>query len=139
MVLRNLKVDKDYSKLEPDTDTVNVIVAGGRDFENYNLMESELDKLFGDNQDITVISGKALGADTLGEQYATSKGFKIDEYPANWKKYGKRAGMVRNKQMADNANMLVAFWDGKSKGTSNMIKEARKKKLKVKVVRTDKQ
>ena len=138
-ILRNLKVDKDYSKLQPDTDTVNVIVAGGRDFENYNLIESELDKLFGDNQDVTVISGKALGADTLGEQYATSKGFKIDEYPANWKKYGKRAGMVRNKQMADNANMLVAFWDGKSKGTGNMIKEARKKKLKVKVVRTDKQ
>lgn len=59
----------------------------------------------------------------------------MKRFPAKWKEYGKAAGFVRNSEMADYSDMLIAFWDGKSKGTKNMIDNAKKKKVKVKVVK----
>lgn len=62
--------------------------------------------------DITVVSGKARGADTLGEQYAKEHGYSIQYFPADWERYGKAAGYLRNTEMAKNADALVAFWTG---------------------------
>jgi len=72
-----------------------------------------------DNTDF--ISGAAKGADWLGEQWALSRGYKVMLFTANWTDHGKAAGYIRNKQMADEATALVAFWDGRSKGTAHMI------------------
>lgn len=84
---------------------------------------------------IIIVSGKARGADTLGEQFAKEMGFEVEEYPADWDEYGKAAGAIRNEQMASNSEYLMAFWDGKSRGTAHMIKTARRKGLEVRIIK----
>ena len=84
---------------------------------------------------IVIVSGGCAGADLLGERYAKENGYSIDRYPAEWKKYGKKAGIMRNAVMADNADALITYWDGISRGTKNMIDEARKKGLAVRIKR----
>lgn len=116
---------------------MNLIIAGGRDFNNFDLLEREVSSFICqhlDGYEITIISGKAKGADTLGIKYASKYGLKLKIFEADWNKYGKRAGMIRNKEMAQNSDCLVAFWDGKSKGTANMIEEAKNKGLKTRIL-----
>lgn len=83
-----------------------------------------------------VVSGCASGVDSFGEEIAKKNNIPIDPYPADWTKYGKAAGPIRNKLMAENAEALLAIWDGQSKGTLDMIKTAQKMKLKVWVYTT---
>ena len=84
-----------------------------------------------------IISGTANGADRLGEAFALKYGIEVKRFPAQWHKYGKSAGYVRNNIMAqyaaksDELGVLIAFWDGKSKGTKMMIDLAKKNNLKV--------
>ena len=99
-----------------------VIIAGGRDFDDYRLLSETMDSLLRNiTEEIIVVCGKTRGADTLGEKYAKERGYRVDYYPADWKRFGKRAGYLRNEQMAQNADALVAFWDGESRGTNLMI------------------
>jgi len=111
-----------------------VIIAGGRDFDDYELLEKNLDFLFQNKENVVVVSGKASGADSLGERYAKDRGLKIKEFPAEWNKYGKSAGYRRNEQMAQNADALVAFWDGVSRGTKHMIEVAKSNELRIRIV-----
>jgi hypothetical protein len=69
----------------------------------------------------TILSGGAPGPDLYGEAFAEINTLKLERYPADWEHKGKIAGAIRNKQMAENADALIAIWDGKSKGTKNMI------------------
>lgn len=118
-----------------------VCIAGSRDFDNYNHLKSVCDELFSEATGVKVISGKAKGADSLGEKWAEEKGFEIIERPAPWddiegkpdyeigvnkfgKKYWKLAGFARNKIMVDEADIVVVFWDGKSSGTKDTIEYA---------------
>lgn len=115
-----------------------VIIAGTRTFTDYTLLQRECNHLLSEKQcthNIVVVSGTARGADTLGERYARERGFQLRRFPADWDKDGKKAGMLRNYRMADKADALIAFWDGTSRGTANMIDIARKKKLPVRVIR----
>ncbi len=107
---------------------MKVIIAGGRDFTNYDILKQFCDNIITDSN-FEIVSGNAKGADKLGEQYAKEKNLKITLFPANWDKYGKSAGMIRNKEMADYADMLIAFWDQESRGTKNMIDTAKKLNL----------
>ena len=116
-------------------DSFKVIIAGGRDFNNYNLLVETCNHLLQNKSNITIISGKAKGADSLGEQYALEKGFNIIHKPADWDKHKKSAGYIRNEEMAKEGNALIAFWDGKSKGTKNMIALAKKYNLDVRIIR----
>ena len=84
-----------------------------------------------------VVSGTARGADTFGEAWAAAHGVEVVRFPADWSRHGKAAGMLRNKQMAENADALIAVWDGQSRGTRNMIDEATKRGLRVFVHRID--
>lgn len=114
-----------------------VIVAGGRDFQDYNLMKEKLDELFLNvrkRRNIVIVSGKARGADSLGERYARENDFKVIEFPADWKQYGNGAGPRRNVEMAKVSHALVAFHDGSSRGTAHMIATATKMNLKVRVI-----
>tara|TARA_R110000772_G_scaffold17946_3_gene50018 strand:+ start:157174 stop:157581 length:408 start_codon:yes stop_codon:yes gene_type:complete len=123
-----------------------VIVAGGRDFNDFPYMVEQLDKLLKNKDNVQIISGTAPGADILGESYARTRGLAIKRFPAPWediegrpekeigttrggKKYWKGAGHFRNEQMAEYGDALVAFWDGKSGGTKNMIATAKRHKL----------
>lgn len=118
-------------------ETFNVIIAGGRDFNDYELLKSKCFLLLGNKMekcDVKVVCGCARGADTLGKQFAEEFGLKVLEYPADWEKYGKRAGYIRNEEMAKVSNALIAFWDGKSKGTKHMIDLAKKHKLDIRII-----
>jgi hypothetical protein len=84
-----------------------------------------------------VISGGAPGVDTLGEQWAEQHGIPVVRFPADWKTLGRRAGSIRNQEMAGYAEGLVAIWDGKSRGSRNMIQLARRRGLQVFVYRVD--
>ena len=115
-----------------------IIIAGGRDFNDYKLLKQKCDYLLSKvveaGDEIIIVSGQTRGADLLGEKYAYEKDYKINKYPANWKMYGKKAGYIRNEQMAKASHALIAFWDGESKGTKHMIDLAVKYNLKVRIV-----
>jgi hypothetical protein len=116
---------------------MRIIVAGGRDFTDYAYMRNTLvplvkftirnrfevlerkDPNFSDEP--IIICGCASGADTMGETIAKEEGWKIERYPADWQKHGKSAGYKRNLEMAKVADKLIAYWDGKSRGTKHMI------------------
>ena len=82
----------------------------------------------------TVISGGATGVDALGEIWADQQKIPLEIVPADWKKSGRSAGPIRNSVMAKNADALVAIWDGSSKGTANMIKQALDNNLKLYII-----
>ncbi len=115
-----------------------VIIAGGRDMNDYALVEQEADKLLGNmvarGEQIVIISGNARGADRMGELYAEARGYECRTYPADWDAHGKSAGYKRNQLMAENADALIAFYDGKSKGTGHMINIAKTKGLPTRIV-----
>lgn len=111
-----------------------MIIAGGRDFDNYSALETIVDTLLKNiNDEIQIVCGMAKGADRLGERYAKEHGYGIRYFPADWDMDGKSAGFRRNIRMAENADALVAFWDGKSSGTAHMIRIAREKGLLVRI------
>lgn len=105
---------------------MKVIIAGGRDFTNVNVMATTLNNLQDvdhviEIEKLTLICGMARGADLTAYKLFREVGLPIKMYPADWDQYGKQAGFIRNTQMADVADMLIAFWDGESKGTAHMI------------------
>ena len=106
---------------------IRVIIAGTRTFSDYDLLCERVDDLLAKCKDkeIEIVSGGAKGADALGERYAEEHGLPCKVFPADWDKYGKAAGPIRNKQMAEYADACIVFWDGKSRGTNNMITEVR--------------
>lgn len=117
--------------------SVRIIVAGGRDFSDYQLTADTLDALLRElkAKEITIVSGGCRGADALGEAYARAHGISVKRFPADWKAYGRAAGPIRNAQMAEYASqekgILLAFWNGTSRGTASMIRLAEKKGLDV--------
>lgn len=136
---------------------MKLIIAGGRDFFNYKLLEAETKKFILENINpeenspkIQIISGKANGADSLGEWFAKDWGFELIEMPAKWDdidhpkakvkhkrnggKYNAAAGPIRNEEMAKIASHCIVYWDGKSPGSKNMIENAKKYNLIYKVI-----
>lgn len=117
---------------------MHIIIAGSRNFNDYSVVEKELMNYIGKfigKIEMEIISGGASGVDALGERFAKEHHLALKIVPADWKKYGRSAGPQRNEKMARMAGTLVAFWDGKSHGTKNMIDNAKKQGLCIKVVR----
>ncbi|MEK0324671.1 MAG: DUF2493 domain-containing protein [Nitrosopumilus sp.] len=114
---------------------MRVIVAGGRDFEDYAMLRACLE--FTLEPDDEIVSGTAKGADTLGERYAKEYDVPLHKFPAEWERHGKAAGPIRNRQMAEYGDKLVAFLTENklAGGTKDMIIEALKKGLEVHVYR----
>ena len=115
----------------------NIIIAGSRNFKNYDMVKKCLKNFLISKQTSdkpTIICGMAKGADLLGFRLAKEYKLPLKEFYPNWDMYGKKAGYIRNKQMAEYAHthgngVLFAFWDGKSKGTKLMIELANKYEL----------
>lgn len=103
-----------------------VIIAGGREITDPALVERAI-KESGFNVNL-IISGLARGVDTLGKDYADANRIDCARYPANWNKYNKAAGGIRNLQIGVVADKLIAIWDGESKGTKDMISLFKKRK-----------
>ena len=134
---------------------VRVVIAGSRSFNDYKYLEAKCHKVFyslskehnilsghilEDIPNMEIVSGNAKGADILGEMFASRYNIRVKRFYPNWDLYGKRAGYLRNKEMAEYATsdnshgILIAFWDGKSKGTQHMINLAKENNLIVFVI-----
>lgn len=105
---------------------MKVIIAGSRDFNDYKYLCETMKKL--DFSVSEVVSSGARGADLLGERWAKENGIPIKRFDAEWDEYGKAAGFIRNAEMGHYADYLVAFWDGTSPGTADMIRRMRMKR-----------
>ena len=134
-----------HESFKPKPD-FKVLVTGGRDFTDFNYLTRMLDSVLREkckSHSIVIVSGKAQGADNLGEEYAKLRGYKINAHPADWKditcegavirsnncgEYNAIAGHMRNEDMAIECNVGVVFWDGYSTGTEDMIKRLNKHK-----------
>ena len=101
---------------------MKVAVIGSRGFNNYELLKDTLSKI-----NITLlVSGGAMGADTLGEQYAKENDIETKIFLPDWEKHGRSAGMLRNTDIINESEVVIAFWDGSSKGTLDSINKAKK-------------
>jgi hypothetical protein len=111
-------------------------VVGSRTFNDYSYLHKKLTGLLWDLMEpqtgelppsaFSFVSGGARGADSIAAQWAKAWGYEMFVFPADWDKYGKSAGYRRNKDIVDYADIVVAFWDGKSKGTQHTIDLATK-------------
>lgn len=108
---------------------MRVIVAGSRTIDDYEVVCCAICE--SGFVITTVVSGCAKGVDQLGERWALEHGVPVDKYPAQWASYGNAAGPIRNQEMSENSEALVAIWNGMSRGTAHMIDCAKKKGLKV--------
>ncbi len=112
---------------------MKIIIAGGRDFDDYGRLYTVMGEY--DHYHVELVCGMAKGADALGLEWAQLNHVDVAKFPADWDTHGKSAGYIRNSEMADYADVLVAFWDGTSKGTKHMIDLALGKGLEVHVYR----
>lgn len=112
------------------------IIAGGREFSDFDMVCRAMDFYLNDtlHDDVIIIEGGARGADRLGREYAKLRGYPFKTFEADWTKYGNGAGHRRNAEMAAVATHLVLFWDGKSRGSADMKKQAEKHNLIIRVV-----
>lgn len=111
---------------------MKVIIAGSRTFNDYKTLKEVCDHMLSNSTDIEIVSGTARGADLLGEQYAKERGYPIKQFIPDWDGLGKKAGYVRNEEMAKYSDALIAFTNG-SKGTQHMINLANQYGLKIEV------
>lgn len=108
---------------------MRVIIAGSRTVTNYEALLSAIrDSGFVISE---VVSGGAAGADALGERWALENSVPLRKFPADWATHGRAAGPIRNTEMAQYADALIAIWDGASRGTANMISTANRRGLRV--------
>ena len=126
---------------------LRVIIAGGRDFDDFPLLINKCIEIIAEEtkeddtiERIRIVSGTARGADKLGEQFANIAHYDVARFPADWDTHKKSAGYIRNAEMAKfasedgNKGVLIAVWDGKSRGTKNMIDLAKRYGLEVHIV-----
>ena len=117
--------------------TPKIIIAGGRDFNDYEFLRDQIDAL--ELPEFEVVSGACRGTDKLGERYAEERDLPDPKlFPADWDKFGRGAGPIRNEEMARYADALIAFWDGDSRGTKLMIDIAERYGLEIKIINYDK-
>lgn len=100
---------------------MRICIFGSRTFGDYDLLCKDADARLRNCHDVTVLCGKARGADELGERYARARGYKVEYFLADWDTHGKAAGPIRNRMMVEVADYGLAFWDGVSRGTKNTI------------------
>lgn len=101
---------------------MKTIIAGSRTINDYELIKKAIQK---SRFNITMlVSGVCRGVDKCGERWAKENNIPIKKFPADWKRFSKNAGPIRNRQMAEYADALIIVWDGFSQGSKNMIKQA---------------
>ncbi len=119
---------------------MRVIVCGSRHWDDRERIAARLFdlSLVTDNLDCTIVHGACRGADRIAAQEAQKIGLLVEPHPADWDRFGKRAGYVRNAEMAAaGADLCIAFWDGLSEGTGHMMRLALEQGIPVEVVGVD--
>lgn len=108
---------------------MRTIIAGSRTIKDYDVVKEAIEK---SGFDITtLISGTADGVDRLAERWAIENSIDVEQHPADWDKWGRSAGTIRNQEMAECAEACILVWDRNSKGTKNMLINAINNRLKV--------
>lgn len=102
---------------------MKIIIAGSRSITSPKIIREAIIQSKWQNEITEVVSGGARGVDKLGEMWAIQNNIPIKRFPANWKKYGKKAGSIRNKEMAEYGDRLIAIWNGNSTGTIDMVQQ----------------
>lgn len=105
---------------------MRVAVVGTRTYGEYEVVKKVLDTII--KEDDIVVSGGAKGVDELAAKYAHERGLRLEVYEADWSTYGRKAGPLRNTEIVDVSDVIVAFWDHKSKGTLDTINKAKKRR-----------
>ena len=105
---------------------MKLAVVGSRDFHDYAWLEQCLLSVTGDEMPEAVVSGGARGADELAGRFAGERGIPLVVVPAEWDRFGRSAGPMRNEKIVDLADVVVAFWDGRSRGTRDTLSRARR-------------
>lgn len=129
---------------------MKIVICGGRKFDDFKLFKLELDEILEGKSGVVLISGGADGADNMAKNYARRYGYEFQEVLADWEnvtvpgaivktkkdgtQYNKRAGIDRNLKLLAMADMIVAFWDGRSKGTGHMVQESKRRNIPLVVV-----
>jgi hypothetical protein len=106
---------------------MKVVICGSRDLQNYQLVEEAVTR--SGFEISTVLSGSSRGVDRLGIAFARNHHHPVQVFMPEWERFGKRAGMVRNREMAQTAEAVIAIWDGQSRGTRNIIELASNRHL----------
>lgn len=118
---------------------MKIAIVGSRSFSDYSELENKVQKFLTEwdceLNSVEIVSGGALGADSLGELFAKNHQLEMISILPDWKKYGRGAGIVRNREIAETADAVIAFWDGISKGTKATIDFFRNQKKRIKIVR----
>lgn len=139
---------------------MRVIISGGRNYSDWETFKAKVYYFLANSSNITIISGHCMkpkgskgkyfvvtfindegeevcGADGMAERYAKEYNYKLEIYPANWDKHGKSAGPIRNSEMiyGKYPDGLISFWDGKSKGTKDVIQKAKDNNIQVRTVK----
>ena len=122
--------------------TFHCLIVGSRSYTDYGAFKAKCDALLADKTDIEIVSGGCSGADAIAERYAHSHGYPLQIFPADWSRYGKRAGYVRNREMHAYISTfaergVIAFWDGTSKGTAQSFALAKEFDNPIRIVRID--
>ena len=106
---------------------MKVAVIGSRDFNDRDRLFAELDALQkAEGAFLVIVSGGAKGADSLAAEYAKERDIVLYVIEPDWQRYGRGAGVVRNAEIVRQADVVAAFWDGKSRGTKSSLDLARK-------------
>ncbi len=115
---------------------MKLAIVGGRDYKDFDTLKKTIYRYFfgkeENNKDLflfdTIVSGAASGVDSLSARFAIENGINLVEFPADWEKWGKAAGPIRNEKIIEVSDVVLAIWDGKSPGTRSSIDIARKLK-----------
>lgn len=113
---------------------MKIIVAGSRGITDKEIVYKRLRGMLKAYPDMEIVSGCAKGPDSIAIEFANEFNIVCHKFPANWDLYGKRAGYLRNEEMAKFSEGLIVFWDEVSRGTRHMIELGVKHKLKIKVI-----
>lgn len=107
---------------------MKLAIIGSRDYDNYNEFTKIISKMMLKYNVTEFVSGGARGADAYAELYAKAHNIPIKVFPADWEKFGKSAGFIRNHEIWKYADFGIAFWDGKSSGTKHSFEIVEKKR-----------
>jgi hypothetical protein len=113
---------------------MKLAIIGSRTFNDYDLLCEKLNRINSINKITLIVSGGANGADKLGEKYANENNILTKIFLPDWEKFGKKAGYLRNINIINEAECIIAFWDGVSKGTEHSINLAKENKKKCLIV-----
>lgn len=112
---------------------MRIIISGSRSFIHFPTLVGVCNHYLQNVQSPHIVCGHARGADSLAFQYAKERGLPVKSFHPQWAKYGNAAGVIRNQQMAQYAQGVLAFWNGESRGTKNMLHHAKKQGLAIRV------